>query len=48
MYRDSLTGPIRPVVDLPSGAVSGNSKSNKVTVKRSILETAPFRKRLNI
>ena len=39
---------IRPVVELPSGAVSGNSRSNKVTVKRSILETARFRKRLDI
>ena len=39
---------IRPVVELPSGAVSGNSRSNKVTVKRSILETARFRKCLDI
>ena len=43
-----LTVTIRPVVELPSGAVSGNSRSNKVTVKRLILETARFRKRLDI
>ena len=32
----------RPVVELQNGAVSVNSKSNKVTIKRSILETERF------
>ena len=37
-----LTVIIRHVVVLPGGAVSGNSRSNKVTVNRSILEITRF------
>ena len=33
---------IRLVVELPSGAVSVNSRSNKVTIKRPILEIGRF------
>ena len=43
-----LTVTISPVVELPSGAVSGNPWSNKVPIKRSILEIGRFRKLLDI
>ena len=33
---------IRPVVELLSGVVSVNARSNKVTLKRSILEIGRF------
>ena len=33
---------IRPVVQLPGGAISVNPRSNKVTIKRSILEIGRF------
>ena len=39
---------IRPVVELPSGAVSVNPRSNKVTMKRLILEIGRFWKLLDI
>ena len=39
---------IRPVVELPSGAVSVNPRSNKVTIKLSILEIGRFCNLLDI